>query len=245
MDIFKDDADRLLFLGILERETRIAGARVLFGTLMGNHFHFVIRVGDVELSVVMQRVLCRYARAFNARHSRSGHLFQARFKAKLCVDEGYLMNLFRYVHINPVRDGFVDSPDKWPWSSYHQLMGPIHSTLIAAEEALSLLARDPTEARVRLRTLLGAPDDGFEPVYDAEFETREPREVIRRRKPRGRLESVMKPPRGKGRPRELTRARREFALEAAREGYPNSEIARALGVHPCAVSRYLSEGGPF
>ena len=85
--------------------------------LMGNHFHLVIKVGAETISSIMHRLLTAYAKSFNQRHERSGHLFQARFSSKLIGDDAYLQTVFKYVHLNPVKAGLVKNPKDWPWSS--------------------------------------------------------------------------------------------------------------------------------
>lgn len=115
--IFIDDDDRVNFLSELMRIARESGASVLAYCLMGNHFHLAMQVGPVPLAVIMQRLLTGYALTFNQRHNRTGHLFQARYKAILCRDERYLAGLIRYIHLNPVRARLVERPQDWPWSS--------------------------------------------------------------------------------------------------------------------------------
>lgn len=117
-DIFIDDIDRAAFLATMRRIERETSARVIAYCLMGNHFHLAIQVSLVSLSAVMQRLQTSYCMRFNWRHERTGHLFQARHKASLCVDERYLTGLIRYIHMNPVRAKMVASPGDWPWSSY-------------------------------------------------------------------------------------------------------------------------------
>ncbi len=116
--IYSTDADRTAFLDILRRGTNAALADILAYCLMGNHFHLAIRVGQIPLSAIMQRTLGGYARPFNERNERTGHLFQARYKACLCLDDRYLAGLIRYIHMNPVRAKLVATPQDWPWSSF-------------------------------------------------------------------------------------------------------------------------------
>lgn len=116
--IFIDDEDRRSFLEKLHRVVSDSGARILCYCLMGNHFHLVIQVGVVPLSQIMQRILSGYCMWFNRRHERTGHLFEARHHADICLDDKYLLTLINYIHMNPVRAGLVSSPGGWPWSSY-------------------------------------------------------------------------------------------------------------------------------
>lgn len=70
---------------------------------MRNHFHLLLRTGLTPISTVMQRLLTGYALTFNRRHRRSGHLFQNRYKSVLCQEDAYLLELVRYIHLNPLR----------------------------------------------------------------------------------------------------------------------------------------------
>ncbi len=118
--IFIDDLDRRDLLGTvlgLKPETDLS---ILAYCLMGNHFHFALKVGNTPLSQIMQRLLTAYVIGFNARHAREGHLFQARYKAFLCHNDAYLIALVRYIHMNPVRAGLAANPGDWPWSSHRQ-----------------------------------------------------------------------------------------------------------------------------
>jgi REP element-mobilizing transposase RayT len=116
-DIFVDDFDRTAFIYALKRCAEESGAEILAYCLMGNHFHLAIKVGEAPLSFVIQRLLTGYSIAFNRRHGRKGHLFQARYKAIMCLDDRYLLTLVSYIHLNPVRAGLVMRPQDWPWSS--------------------------------------------------------------------------------------------------------------------------------
>jgi REP element-mobilizing transposase RayT len=124
--IFLDDADRTEFLKRLEAALEKTGSVCYGWALMPNHFHLVMRAGVRPLGDAMRRVLTGYAIYFNRRHKRSGHLYQNRYKAILCDEEAYLLELVRYVHLNPVRAGIVKSVDhlrKYPWSGHSVLAG--------------------------------------------------------------------------------------------------------------------------
>ena len=75
---------------------------------MTNHAHFLLRTGLTSISTVMRRLLTGYAQQFNRRHRRYGHLFQNRYKSFLCEEELYLLELVRYIHLNPIRAGMVE-----------------------------------------------------------------------------------------------------------------------------------------
>lgn len=246
--IFRSDDDCRVFLGILEEVVRRARARVLAYCLMRNHFHILIKVGDVSLSLIMQRALCRYSRCFNATHNRRGHLFQSRFKAKLCVRDAYLLTLLRYIHNNPVKAGLVQAPAQWLWSSHRQYLGPIRSTLAAVGDGLQLMEDDPALARRSYRRLMAEEGEAFEPRYDPTPQADKEQAADSLPPSLDELAAALEResglnfialPRG-GRSREVTRLRREFALRAASGGHPHSAIARKLGVCPSAVTQYLA-----
>ncbi len=94
--------------------------------LIPNHFHLLLRTGATPLSVVMRRLLTGYAARYNKRHRRCGHLFQNRFKSILCQEDPYLLELVRYIHLNPLRAGSVDdldSLDEYPYCGHSRLVG--------------------------------------------------------------------------------------------------------------------------
>jgi putative transposase len=93
---------------------------------MDNHYHFVLHTRQANLSRLMRHVNGVYTQAFNRRHGKVGHLFQGRFKAILVDREAYLLEVCRYVELNPVRAGMVSDPAAWPWSSYlaHVMKAP-------------------------------------------------------------------------------------------------------------------------
>jgi len=133
-DIFEDDQDRLMFLStlgqVIEQFNWICHAYCL----MGNHYHLLIQTPGGNLSRGMRQLNGVYTQASNRRYRRVGHLFQGRFKAILVDSDAYLLELTRYVVLNPVRAGMVKDPADWPWSSYRASVG--------LESAVSWLAVD-------------------------------------------------------------------------------------------------------
>lgn len=92
-------------------------------TLMTNHYHLLIETQELTLSRGMQKLDGDYARGFNRRYRRVGHLFQDRFRSHAVEQETYLLELARYIVLNPVRAGMVKQPGEWPWSSYAATAG--------------------------------------------------------------------------------------------------------------------------
>jgi REP-associated tyrosine transposase len=120
-NIFREDEDRSAFIdrmGTLVKET---GTRILAWALMDNHVHLLIISGPVGISTFMRRLLTGYAYNFNRKHKRSGHLFQNRYKSIVCDLDSYLLELVRYIHLNPVRANVVKSLDeleRYPWCGH-------------------------------------------------------------------------------------------------------------------------------
>ena len=122
-DIFLDDQDRLTFLDILGDAAGRFGWRCHAYCLMDNHYHLLIETPEANLSRGMRHVNGVYTQRFNRAHELVGHVFQGRFKAILVEREAYLLELSRYVVLNPVRAGLVRSAKDWRWSSYRATAG--------------------------------------------------------------------------------------------------------------------------
>ena len=122
-DIFEDDQDRLMFLSTLEQVITQFNWICHAWCLMDNHYHLLVQTPDGNLSKGMRQLNGVYTQASNRRHRRVGHLFQGRFKAILVDSDAYLLELTRYVVLNPVRAGIAKKPSDWPWSSYRASVG--------------------------------------------------------------------------------------------------------------------------
>ena len=123
--IFADDADRELFLATLARAMERMDASVLAYCLMGNHYHLVLCTRRANLSALMRQINGVYTQAVNRRHTTTGHVFQGRFKAILVDRDAYLLELLRYVELNPVRAQMVAAAGDWEWSSYRAHAGHV------------------------------------------------------------------------------------------------------------------------
>ncbi len=115
--IVRDDVDRHKRLDWLRRTVETYGWRVHAFVLMTNHDHLFVETPRENLSAGMQYYNGSYTGYFNRRHRRAGHLFQGRFKGHLVEEDGYFLEISRYIHLNPVRAGLVERPEDWPWGS--------------------------------------------------------------------------------------------------------------------------------
>lgn len=122
-DIFEDDQDRRTFLSTLEQVAAQFNWVCYAWCLMDNHYHLLIQTPDGNLSKGMRQLNGVYTQASNRRYRRVGHLFQGRFKAILVDSDAYLLELSRYVVLNPVRADMAKKAADWPWSSYRASVG--------------------------------------------------------------------------------------------------------------------------
>ena len=122
-DIYRDERDRERFLAYLETAVVRYKAVIHVYCLMNNHYHLLLSTPSGNLSQIVRHINGAYTVYFNKRHHRFGHLFQGRYKAIIVDAEEYAGELSRYIHLNPVRAGLVNQPEKYPWSSYLQYIG--------------------------------------------------------------------------------------------------------------------------
>lgn len=126
--IFRNKADRNDFIERL-KDRCVSGDMIIYAwALMSNHFHLLMRSGRRSLSDNMRKILTGYAVNFNRRHKRYGHLFQNRYKSIVCEDDPYLMELTRYIHLNPLRAGIVRSLEElkgYLWTGHAVIMGKV------------------------------------------------------------------------------------------------------------------------
>ena len=162
--IFEDDEDRRAFLAVVGQAMDRFDAVVLAYCLMDNHYHFVIHTRRPNLSRLMQHLNGVYTQAYNRRHSKVGHLFQGRFKGILVDKNAYMLEVCRYVDLNPVRARIVRDPGKWPWSSYRAHTGQVPSPVWLDTPAVHghildrdvATAADRRKAAVRYAALVAA-----------------------------------------------------------------------------------------
>jgi len=121
-NIFVDDADRERYLALFDRTVSWMSWRCLTYCLMGNHMHFVIETPKPNLAPGMQRFHGEYAKRFNRRHERVGHLFEDRYKAEPIESDEQLFATVRYIVNNPVEAGLCDAPETWQWSSHAAIL---------------------------------------------------------------------------------------------------------------------------
>jgi REP element-mobilizing transposase RayT len=151
-DIFRDDTDRKRFLANLSKLLVQTGTECLAWSLMTNHVHLLLCPRQTRLSTLMRRLLTGYAIYFNLRHKRSGHLFQNRYKSIVCEEDAYLLELVRYIHLNPLRAGLVaalSALDDYAWSGHGVVLGNAVLDGQVVDDVLVLFAKAKSVARRR------------------------------------------------------------------------------------------------
>ena len=249
-DIFLDDEDFRRFLNTLSEVVERYRWIVHAYCLMNNHYHLLVETPEGNLSSGMRQLNGVYTQRFNRRHGRVGHLTQGRYKALLVQKEGYLLELSRYIVLNPVRLGMVVVAEGWPWSSYGATAG-----LKKGEEFLYtdwiLGCFSPSKAQAR-RLYIAFVREGVgkeSPLRDAKggvflggegfirkvrglVERASGEEVVRQQRYAARpsLEEIFE---GKGRDGGIYEA-------IYRWGYKLKEVGEFLGLHYSMVSRIAS-----
>lgn len=153
-NIFKDNQDRIDFiknLGSILEQTETA---CYAWSLIPNHFHLLLRTGMVPIATVMRRIITGHAVRFNRRYKRCGHLFQNRYKSILCQDDKYLLELVRYIHLNPLRAKLVDDLnqlDKYPFSGHSVIMGKQKQSWQEVDDILKYFAKRKSIAKSEYR----------------------------------------------------------------------------------------------
>ena len=155
--VFRSDSDRRNFLDRLENIVSETQTGCFAWALMPNHVHLLLRTGLTPISRIMSRILTGYAVSFNRKHGRHGHLFQNRYKSILCQEDRYLLELVRYIHLNPLRAGLVEdmkSLDKYPWAGHSVVMGKGRNAFQNADHILALFAHAKKTAQNRYRSFV-------------------------------------------------------------------------------------------
>lgn len=150
-DVFNDNCDRDDFVERLGHILSETSTICYAWALIPNHFHLLLQTGPFPVSTVMSRLLTGYAINFNHRHNRHGHLFQNRYKSILCQEEQYLLELVRYIHLNPLRAGIVTSLDelrRFRYSGHSRIVSQ-HSEHWMATEQVLLRFADEYNAAIR------------------------------------------------------------------------------------------------
>jgi putative transposase len=258
LPVFEDDEDRECFLGTLAEAVGRWNWLCHAYCLMDNHYHLLLETPDGNLSRGMRHLNGVYTQRFNRRHHRTGHLFQGRYKSVVVDRDGYLLELCRYVVLNPVRAGMVSGPGEYRWSSFRSTAGleqcPNFLTVDWLLGQFGKRRKDAQEYYVRfIRSgLLGSsPWRGLKSqcvLGSADFMNR----IEPALRDKALIEEIPRDDRLAFRPSlegivqaaHQDRAARNQAMLMAHldYGYTLAQIARALGLHYTTVSKVVKNG---
>ena len=164
--IFFEDCDRFRFYLLMQEMVERFSCRIHGFCCMTNHIHLVVQVADIPLSRIMQSLSLKYTRWINYTRRRTGHLFQGRYKAIILDADAYLLELVRYVHLNPVRAGMTECPEDYPWSGHNAYLGKETLPWLTTEWVLALFSGKNSVARQNYQQFL---TDGIDEGRRNEF----------------------------------------------------------------------------
>lgn len=253
--IFKDDNDQWMLLNLLQEVNDRYHWLCHAYCLMNNHYHLVIETPDGNLSKGMRQLNGIYTMRFNRRHGSVGHIFQGRYKAILVQKESHLLEVCRYVVLNPVRAKGVEVSERWRWSSYRAtagierahpcltrdwILGQFGSKRRTAEKRYRAFVMDGIRGRriwddVKGQSILG-DEDFVSRLIDYARGYEEVKEIpkVQRYLNRPSLTEIFKNAGGEKRKRD-----REMAEAVGRWGYSEREVADHLGLHYSTVSKLI------
>ena len=165
-NIFFIEEDRNHIYLLLQEGISRFGHRIHAFCLMTNHIHMAIQVADIPLSKIIHNLSFRYTRWINDQQKRFGHLFQGRYRAILVDMDNYLLELIRYIHLNPVRAGIVPCPEDYSDSSHGVYIGKEILPWLTTDWALSQFAKQSSVAGKHYQSFI---NDGIEEKYRKEF----------------------------------------------------------------------------
>ena len=253
--IFLDDADRQHWLALLGEVCSRYNWSCHAYCLMDNHFHIVVETVDGNLSAGMRQLNGVYTQWHNRMHNRVGHVFQGRFKAIMVQRESYLLELARYVVLNPVRAGMCKQPEDWPWSSYHAMLGQIAPPpWLQVRWLLSQFDENPQAAVGafidHVRAGVGLPSlweqlEGQLYLGDATFVEVMGKKMAARHSADAEIPRLQRRASAPPLTQFIAMPQRNPAIEQAYATgrYSMKQIAQAFGVHYATVSRVLKKKG--
>ena len=251
--IFFDEEDFTDFLTVLDQVAKRYHLLLHSYCLMPNHYHLLIETPEGNLARGMRQLNGTYTQHTNQRHQRVGHLFQGRYRSILIDKENYLLELSRYIALNPVRANLVEDPKDWPWSAYPQLIGfnpripclssdwilaqfaPERKAAIKAYQAFVLSGMDAASPlkRVKGQLFLG-PEHFIDRIKHLIGEQKRFSEIPKKQRYAARpsLPEIFQGKDQKAKEEPMYQAYQEY-------GYTLKDIAEYLGVHYTTVSKRI------
>ena len=268
--IFNREEDYKIFLNYLKTIKEKKGFNLYAYCLMPNHIHLLIEVKSHNLSVIMQRLLTSFTKYFNLNNKTWGHLFQGRYKAILCEKDSYLLELVRYIHLNPVRAKIAEKPKDWNWSGHKKYLGMSQDVFVDEEEVLQYFSDSKSKARVLYEEFVrdgikaghrkdlypkeSIPYLGNDHYIQKHIELHD--DLIAKQTPgvvtdKAEMQAILKQVSkefgissevitGSGRQSEAANVRKKFIIEAYKAGHRSADIARVLNRSISFISRHIN-----
>lgn len=145
-DIFLHSSDFERYLERVEVVKKKFPFKLFAYCLMPNHIHLLVEVDKTPLSKIMQALQTGHTMHFNKKYQHTGHIFQGRYFWLLVEKESYLLELIRYICLNPVRAGLVSLPEAYKWSSYSDVAACQRDSLVEREEVLAYFSQNESNA---------------------------------------------------------------------------------------------------
>lgn len=234
-EIFLDNMDKKKFLKEIKNTKEIYGYELYAYALMNNHVHMLILDKNDSMSKIIQSLSTRYAMYFNKKYERIGHLFYNRFHSKCVENEKYLLNVHKYIHKNPEKDG-ICKMDKYEWSSYSEYLGD--SNIVDTEFILSIFNSDRKKAIDIWKGFHNTTiNDEDNQKYEFEVKMRlNDEEAIEQIKRKLQIDNIM----------EIQKYSAEYRDKIIKEiasirGISRNQIARIIGVSKRTVYRAIGE----
>jgi len=259
---FLNDGDYQAYIERLGRYRQKFGHTIHAYCLMPNHVHLLVESAHEPLGKFMQGLQQSYSQYFNLRHRKTGHVFQGRYKAIVCQHDEYLLQLIRYIHLNPVRAAMVKNPARYAYSGHPAYLANKATEVIDPRKVLALMGG---KARYRAFIADGMKEGHKEEYYDVDDqrflgtegfgETLQTKHEERRTKKRRPVDKIVEELcdaveidatelRSANRSWAVSRARTMIAYVLVRpQGYALSEVARYFARDAATVGTLIGRLG--
>lgn len=213
------------------------GTRLHVYCWMTNHIHMVLQCADIPIFKTLHLAAGAYARTFNAKYAHVGHLFQDRYSSRLVNTDAYLLQLIKYIHVNPVKAGIVAAPIEYRWSSYRSYAFALEPDWLSTGFVLALFGDDPVAARAQMVAFTNAPQ--LERPHASSTNASDLDELGRWACAQFAIDPSLLT--GPSRHRTVTKARAWIVWMAQRDGIATlADVARYFDRQPSVLSRCLA-----
>lgn len=254
--IFEGEKQKEYLLGLIKEYKRRMNFELYGFILMDNHYHMIVKTSEAPLQDIMHRINHKYSKYYNYINSRTGHVFENRYKGILIKDDKYLLSLLRYVHQNPVRARLCNRVSDYPWSSDLYYRKNRLGEIVDIDLILDIFSKDRPKAIKAYRKFMDADEmeevDAFEEVpfigEDKDSDMDKIAETVQRKSLDEILYEVTKDKaifdkiKTGSRKRNLTGYKQEYIDQAINANYTMREIGENISVSEAAVFKMNNKG---